>query len=72
MIEHALGITYTTELSLVLGTLFFNPSATDEDREFSRVVMKYSTDFDKRFNKNSIFLERYILCGKFLLNKWQK
>ena len=72
MIEHALGITYTTELSLVLGTLFFNPSATDEDREFSRVVMKYSTDFDKRFNKNSIFLERYIFMWKISFKLWQK
>ena len=35
MVEHVLGITYTTELSLVLGKLFFNPSATHEDREIS-------------------------------------
>ena len=46
-VEELLGIPHTAELAFVFGTPFFNPSATTGDREFSRVVMKYWTDFAK-------------------------
>ena len=46
-VEELLGIPHTAELAFVFGKPFFDPSATEEDRQFSRVVMKYWTDFAK-------------------------
>ena len=45
--EDSLGVIHSADLAFVFGAPLLTPTATEEDRQFSAVVMKYWTDFAK-------------------------
>ena len=47
LFEMIAGITHGADIEFVMGLILLNPKTTAEDKEFSKKVMKYWTDFAK-------------------------
>ena len=66
--DKEIGIPHGADIAFVFGQPFFDESSTTENREFSRVVMKYWTDFAKYGKPTNDWPEMLNQDGSYVKN----